>query len=178
VLPKNRVVRRSDELGKRQSALSLTSWVAAPPDIVKRMLHVAQVGPEDVIYDLGCGDARILITAVEEFGAKKAIGYEVREDLYQRSLQEIKRRNLQDKVVLIKGNFLEADLSEASVVTLYLSSEANELVRPKLEKELRRGTRIVSLTFKIDTWHISDLIYGWRPPCYPIYLYIISEALE
>lgn len=139
---------------------------------------MAQVGPDDVIYDLGCGDGRILITAVEKFGAKKAVGYELREDLYQRSLQEIKRRNLQDKVVLIKGNFLESDLSEASVVTLYLSSEANELVRPKLEKELRSGTRIVSLTFKIHTWQISGLMYGWGPPRFPIHLYIIPEAFK
>lgn len=140
---------------------------------------MARVGSEDVIYDLGCGDARILITAVEEFGAKKAIGYELREDLYQASLQEIKRRNLRDKVTLIKGNLYEADLSEASLVTLYLSYEANNLLRPKLEKELGCGTRVVSLTFKIDMWQISGLMYGrWCPPYFPIYLYIIPDAFK
>jgi len=158
--------------------LSLASWIATPPDIVKKMLQMAEVGPEDVACDLGCGDARILITAVEEFGAKKAIGYEIREDLYHASLHEIERRNVQDKVMVIEGNFLEADLSEASVVTLYLSHKATKPLRPKLEKELKCGTRVVSFLYKIDTWQISSLMYGWRPPSYPIYLYLIPEAFK
>ena len=178
MLPANKLMEESNELEERRLALSLASWVTTPPDIVKKMLQMAQVGPEDMIYDLGCGDARILIIAVEEFGAKRAVGYELREELYQASLQEIKWRNLQDKVVLIKGNLLEADLSEASVVTLFLSDKANELLRPKLEKELRCGTRIVSLTFKTDTWRMSDLTYGRPPPYFPMYLYVIPEAFK
>lgn len=155
------------------------------------MLQFAELEPRDVIYDLGSGDARILILAVEEFKAEKAIGYEIREDLYQTSLREIHQRHLHDKVLIIKGDLYEANLSKASVLTLYLSNEANELLRPKLEKELRFGTRVVSLTFKIDGWQASNLTYSGCPPyhalprrCglvpfyYPIYLYKIPDAFQ
>lgn len=171
--------------------MKYTSWIATPYDIARGMLQFAELGSGDVIYDLGSGDARMLILAVEEFKAKKAVGYEIREDLYQTSLREIDQRHLQDKVLIIKGDLYEANLSEASVITLYLSNEANELLRPKLEKELRFGTRVVSLTFKIDGWQVSNLTCGVRPPYhalprryglvpfhYPIYLYNIPDAFQ
>jgi len=153
---------------------------------------MARVGAEDVIYDLGSGDARIPITAVEEFEAQKAIGYELREDLCQASLREIKQRNLQDRVKVIRGDFYEADLSAASVVTLFQTSEVNERLRPKLEKELRGGTRVVSLAFKVGNWQEGGFTYGWGPACcplpitydwdlpfyYPIYLYIMPDAFK
>lgn len=167
-------------------------WVAAPIYVVEKMLQMAQIGPEDIIYDLGSGDARILITAIEEFGAKRAIGYELREDLYHISLLEIKRRNLQDKVIVFKRNLYEADLSNASVIIIYLSNKANELLRPKLEKELRYGTRVISLTFKINNWQTSSFAYAGSPSYtrlhrkfsssyadyYPIHIYVVPGAFK
>jgi len=166
-------------------------WVPSPNNVVKKMLQIAQVGQEDVVCDLGSGDARMLIAAVEEFKAKKAIGYELREHLYQASLKEIGKRNLGDKIELHKRNMYEADLTEASVVTLYLSNKANRLLRPKLEKELRYGTRVISLIFKINNWQTSSLtwgghlpkfpmapIYGWAYLYYPIHLYIVPDAFK
>lgn len=171
--------------------MSVIPWVPSPNDVVKKMLHIARVGQEDVVCDLGSGDARILIAAVEEFKAKKAIGYELREHLYQVSLQEIEKRNLGDKIELHQRDLYEADLTEASVVTLYLSNQANELLRPKLEKELRYGTRVISLIFKINNWQTSCLTWGGQAPnlpmppfygCaylyYPIYLYVIPDAFK
>lgn len=172
--------------------MSSVEWVATPNYVVKKMLKMAQVGPEDIIYDLGSGDARILIKAVEEFRAKRAIGYELKEDLYHISLHEIKRRNLQDKVIVFKSNLYEADLSEASVVIVYLSNKANELLRPKLEQQLRYGTRVVSLTFKINNWQASSFAYAGPSSYirfhrkfsssyaeyYPIYIYIVPEAFK
>ncbi len=138
---------------------SLVTWVATPLEIVKKMLEIAQVSSKDVIYDLGCGDARILIRAVEEFGVQKAVGYEIREDLYEISRQETQHQNVQNKVTLIRGDLLDAVLSEASVIVLYLSSEANELLRPKLEKEAKFATRIVSYLFPINTWRPARKVY-------------------
>ncbi len=171
--------------------MSLPPWVPSPDNIVRKMLQTAQVGQEDVVCDLGSGDGRILIAAVQDFKAKKAIGYEILEHLYQTSLQEIEKRKLGDKIELHKGNLYEADLTEASVVTLYLSHEVNELLRPKLEKELRHGTRVVCLISKINNWQPSALAWGGEVPhfrmppvygCafiyYPIYLYTIPDAFE
>lgn len=164
--------------------MNLDDWIASPIYVVKKMLDMAQVGPEDIIYDLGSGDARILIAAVEEFRAKRAIGYELSKDLYRISLLEIKRRNLQDKVILFKRDFYGADLSDASVIIMYLSDETNELLRPKLEEELSYGTRVVSLTFKINNWQISNFAYAGSPSYtrytqyYPIYIYVVPRAFK
>ncbi len=171
-------------------SLSWVPWIAAPDEVVRNALRLAQVNSDDVVYDLGCGDGRILIKAMEEFGVKKAVGYEARVDIYETSIQNIQKHNLQDKVRLVNGDLYEANLSEASVITLYLSDNANELLRPKLEKELTNGTKVVSITFKMGSWRLSDYsLNGFLPayfsiPCklyvashdYPIYLYTVPDA--
>ena len=97
---------------------SLARWEPTPLETVKSILELAKVGPTDTVYDLGCGDARILIMAVKEFGAKRAVGYEIRQDLCEGSKKEIRRQHLQKRISVIKGNLLDADVSEASVITL------------------------------------------------------------
>jgi len=154
---------------------SLIGWVSASLETVKEMLEFAQVGPEDIVYDLGCGDARTLITAVEEFGARKAVGYEIRQDLYENSMKEIQSRNLQNRITLIRDDLLNADLSEASVITLYLSETANEYLRSKLEREARLGTRIVSYTFPMKTWQ-ADRTETCSAET--LYLYIVPQAFQ
>ncbi len=165
--------------------MSLAVWLPSPFDVVRKMLEMAEVSSEDVVYDLGCGDARILIMAVNEFGAKRAVGYEISQDLYKTAQQEIQHQNLQDQITLIRGDLLDADLSEASVITLYLSDRANEVLRPKLEKEAKPGTRIVSYFFPIATWqpasevNLADLsvdavVYLKET----LYLYLIPQAFQ
>lgn len=171
--------------------LSKAPWAPSPKNVVNKMLHIAQVGQDDVVYDLGSGDGRMLFAAVEEFNAKRAIGYELQEHLYQFALEKITKRNLTDRIKIYKQDMFEADLSEASVVALYLSAEANELLRPKLEKELRNGVRVVSLVSRINNWETSWLGWGEPPPklvnppvpgwnflYYPIYLYVIPDAFD
>jgi len=157
---------------------SLVPWVATPTNIAKEMLQIARVGVKDVVYDLGCGDARILIMAVKEFGAKKAIGYEIREDLYETSMHNIESQNLQDKITLLKKDLFDADLSEASVITLYLSAKVNELLRPKLEREAKRGTRIVSYSFKINAWRRNKKQTISRSPGVSINLYVVPQTFR
>ena len=166
------------------ASLSLDRFVPlvfTSPHIVREILQLAQVGKEDIVYDLGSGDGRILIAAVKEFGAKKAIGYENKDDFYQISLGEIKRQNLQDKITVIKEDLFKADISEASVIILYLTPDANEVIKPKLEKEAKYGTRIVSRSFEFKKWQpikVANLTYSSGNPCSPIYLYTIPESLK
>ncbi len=131
---------------------SLAPFVPTPPEVVRKMLELARVGPEDVVYDLGCGDGRVLFTAVNEFGVKKAVGYELREDLYHKVVQEIERWSLQGRIRVFNEDLFEADLSEATVITLYLTTYGNDRLEPKLRREARYGTRIISHDFSIQTW--------------------------
>ena len=123
--------------------LSSVPYVPSPED-VKRMLKLTEVRSGDIVYDLGCGDGRILIAAVESFGAKEAFGYEISEDVYKNALQQVAKVNLQQRITIINKDFFEADLSRANVITLYLNNFTNEKLRPKLEKEALPGTRIMA----------------------------------
>ncbi|MEM2850514.1 MAG: class I SAM-dependent methyltransferase [Candidatus Bathyarchaeia archaeon] len=153
--------------------MSCAPYVSSSLEIVRQMLEIAEVGPKDLVYDLGCGDGRILIAAVKDFKAKKAVGYEIRDDIYEIALAEIVKQNLQDRIKLIKGDFFKANISRATVITLYLTTGANEALRPKLEKEARHGARVVSHNYEIP---------GWQPTCvkkfmgHTIYLYKIPTA--
>jgi hypothetical protein len=112
---------------------------------------------------------------VKEFGAKRAVGYEIRQDLCEDSKKEIRRQHLQKRISVIKGNLLDADVSEASVITLYLYPTANEILRPKLEKETKFGTRVVSHEHLIETWQIAETKeYSGET----LYLYIVPEAFQ
>ena len=134
--------------------MSCAPYVSTSPEVVYRMLELAKIIPNDVVYDLGCGDGRILIAAVKDFDAKGAVGYEINPSLYKTASDNIKKCNLEDRIDLFNEDLFNADLSKATVVTLYLTSWANEKLRPKLEDEIQSGTRIISHDFSI---------HGWRP---------------
>jgi len=150
-------------------------YVPTPPEIVRRMLKIARVGPGDVVYDLGCGDGRILITAVKEFGADRAVGYEVREDLCGVALAGIERQGLQCRVKLVNEDLFDVDLYEATVITLFLDDSTNQRLKPKLEREARVGTRIVSYTYEIEGWKATrkKRLHGDT-----IYLYTVPESIN
>ena len=165
-----------------QETASLVQWVPTPFEVVRKVLELAQVSSNDTVYDLGSGDSRILIMAVEEFGAQKAVGYEIRKGLYQVSKQKVQYQNLQDRITLIRGNLLDADISGASVITLYLSPKANEHLRPKLEKEARPGTRVVSYDFPIGSWSLDKKVRLGKYPgsershTKTINMYVVPQA--
>jgi SAM-dependent methyltransferase len=144
-------------------------FIPTSMETAKRMLEIAKVGSQDVVYDLGCGDGRILALAAELFKAKKAVGYEIRRDLYIAALKEIRRRDLAERITIVNGDLYSADLSEATVITLYLTYWANKELKPKIEKETRPGTRIVSHDFEVPGWRpmrkekrCGDTIYLYR----------------
>ncbi len=148
-------------------------FVPSPEVVVRRMLQLADVRENEVVYDLGCGDGRVLIIAAKEFGAR-AIGIEIRRDLYEQCLKRIRDLGLEGRVTVLHGNFFEFDLSDADVVTLYLLTSVNEKLRPKLERELRPGTRVVSHDFEVPGWKpivVEDLYEEWRS--HKLFLYKI-----
>jgi protein-L-isoaspartate O-methyltransferase len=130
---------------------SLAPYVVSPQEIVDRMLELADLRPGEKLYDLGSGDGRILITAVVRFKAK-AVGVEISDDLVASTNDRIHRLGLDNDARVIHGNFLDTDLSSADVVTLYLATDANEMLRPNLEKYLRNGARVVSHDYKVPGW--------------------------
>ncbi len=137
------------------------------------MLEVAKAGREDVLVDLGCGDGRILATAVKDFGVRSASGYEIREDLFKTASGEVEKLNLTNKIHIYNRDLFQADLKDATLITLYLTTYANERLKPKLRAEARPGSRIVSHDFMIN---------GWRPSKkenyneHTIYVYSVPES--
>jgi len=149
-------------------------FVQTPLEVAKKMLELAELKPGENLYDLGCGDGRLILLAAKEMGANST-GIDLREDLLERARTEIIRLGLNEKVKVIRGNFFDVDISSANVVTLYLTSSANERLRPKMEKELRPGCRIVSHDFKVPGWkpsQVFDELLG-----HTIYAYRIGEQL-
>lgn len=136
--------------------MSCAPFVQTPVEVARKMLELAELRPSELIYDLGAGDGRIVIMAAKEIGAR-AIGIELRDDLVEKARTEIKKLNLESRVKLIHGDFFETDLSDADVVTLYLTTSGNERLRPKLETELRRGARVVSHDFRMNNWKPSKI---------------------
>ena len=115
------------------------------------MLQLGNVKKGEKVFDLGSGDGRIVIIAAEKFGAN-AVGVEFDKDLYQQSSDRIKRLGLADRAKIIHGDLLEQDYTSADVITVYLLPVSNEKVRPLLEKQLKKGARIVAHDFTVGGW--------------------------
>jgi SAM-dependent methyltransferase len=126
-------------------------FVATPPDVVDRMLTLAGVGPKDVVYDLGCGDGRIVIAAAQKFGAR-GVGIDIDPARIYDAEQNAKKAGVERLVRFELRDALKADVSDATVVTLYLLSALNVQLRPILTRQLRPGARIVSHSFAMGNW--------------------------
>ncbi|HWB85925.1 MAG TPA: methyltransferase domain-containing protein [Bryobacteraceae bacterium] len=140
------------------SAENLAPYIPTPQRLVERMLEAGHVKRGDVVYDLGSGDGRIVITAAQKFGAR-AVGVEIRPDLYEMAVERIKALGLEDKVTMIHGSALRVDLSPANVVTMYLLTSSNERLKPNLEKYLKPGSRVVSNEFPIKGWKPAEVVH-------------------
>ena len=127
------------------------------------MLRLADVGKDDVVYDLGSGDGRIPITAARRFGAR-GVGIDLDPKLVAQATRSAQEAGVGDRVRFIEGDIFEADIFGATVVTLYLLSSINERLRPKLLKELRPGTRVVSHQFRMGDWQPErETVVDYRP---------------
>lgn len=153
----------------------IAPFVPSPPQVIRQMLVLAQLKAGEVFFDLGAGDGRTVIMAAKDFGAR-AVGVELREDLVKKALSTVYEQGLQDRVTIVNGDIFTVDLTSADVIFLYLTTSANEKVKPKLESELKRGVRVISHDYEI---------VGWKPekvenfcenptlgyPSHTIYLY-------
>jgi ubiquinone/menaquinone biosynthesis C-methylase UbiE len=137
--------------GQQLASESLAPYIPSPQVLVDKMLELAAVKPGEMVYDLGAGDGRIVITAAQKFAAK-AVGIELHPDLYRATLHKVKMLGLENRVRIVHGNFLKIDLSPADVVTMYLLTNSNQIVKPNLEKYLKPGARVVSLDFEVRGW--------------------------
>ena len=130
---------------------TLAPFVPTPQDVVDRMLKLASVTKDDVVYDLGSGDGRIVITAARTYGAR-GVGIDIDRERIRESRANARRAGVEHLVQFKQGDILQADVSPATVVTLYLVSSANLKLRPLLTKQLRPGSRIVSHAFGMGDW--------------------------
>lgn len=144
-------------------------FVPTPPQVVDAMLHVAGVGPNDVLYDLGSGDGRIPITAAKRLGTR-GVGVDIDPQRIQEARANAKKEGVADKVQFIQGDLFEQDLSKATVISLYLLPSLNLKLRPTLLK-LKPGTRIVSHAFDMGDWVPEQtlnidgrMVYFWTVP--------------
>ena len=137
--------------------LKRVPYVPTPPDIVEKMLDLAKVTPDDVVYDLGSGDGRIVISAAQKYGAH-AVGIEINPDLYRQSRDRITQLGLDDRAKVMCEDMFDVSLHHATVVVMYLLTSSNEKLRPKLERELRSGTRIVCHDFHIPGWDPEQVV--------------------
>jgi SAM-dependent methyltransferase len=156
---------------------SLAPYVPSPPDVVDRMLTFAKVGPKDVVYDLGCGDGRIVIAAAKKFGAR-GVGVDIDPLRINESIANARKAGVERLVTFRVEDALKTDVSEATVVTLYLLSFANVQLRPLLEKQLRPGARIVSHNFGMGNWdpHDVDTFTDSNGGTRTLYLWRITAA--
>lgn len=138
-------------------------FVPTPDEVVEAMLRLADVGANDVVYDLGSGDGRIPITAARRFGAR-GVGIDLDPELVAQATRSAQEAGVADQVRFVEGDIFESDISPATVVTLYLLTSINERLRPKLQKELRPGTRIVSHQFRMGDWDPErEIVVDFRP---------------
>lgn len=126
-------------------------YVPTPHHVVARMLEMAKVGRNDIVYDLGSGDGRIVITAAQTYGSR-GLGYDLDPKRIKEANENAKAAGVAGRVRFVQQDLFEADLSQATVVTLYLLPEVNLKLRPKLLKELKPGTRIVSHNYGLGDW--------------------------
>jgi 2-polyprenyl-3-methyl-5-hydroxy-6-metoxy-1,4-benzoquinol methylase len=146
-------------------------FVPTPPEVVEAMLKLANVTGKDTVYDLGCGDGIIVTTAAQKYGAH-AVGIDIDPQRVKESTERIQKAGVTDKVKILNQDLFTTDISEASVVTLYLLPSLNQKLIPKLNSELKPGTRIVSQSFDMGEEYPAEktvdvngrAVYMWTIP--------------
>lgn len=153
----------------------IAPFVPSPTVVVEYMLKLAGLKSGEVLFDMGSGDGRTVIMAAKTFGAR-GVGIELREDLAKKALGSIHENGLDDRVTIVNDDMFNVNLTSADVVYLYLTTSANEKIKPKLERDLKRGARIVSHDYEVVGWQPEKVQnFCENPqlgyPSHTIYLY-------
>ena len=164
---------QSDLTPEYEASHDVVPFVPTPTKVAQRMLELAKVTPNDLVYDLGSGDGRIVIMAAQKYGAR-AVGVELDSKRYKESSARIEELGLASRAKILHGDMFKADIHKATVVTLYLLTSVNADIRPMLEKQLRPGTRVVSHDFHMAGWTAekTEEITGDDGSTHTVYLYI------
>jgi 16S rRNA A1518/A1519 N6-dimethyltransferase RsmA/KsgA/DIM1 with predicted DNA glycosylase/AP lyase activity len=159
---------------EKKDSEKLAPYYPTPESVVERMLLLGALKPGEKMFDLGSGDGRVVIMAAQKFKAD-ATGIEIDNDLWKQSTDSIKRLGLEKRARIINGDIMKQDFSSADLLTVYLLPSSNDKIRPMLEKQLKKGTRIVAHDFMFQGWtpvkeeHIEDDGEGRS---HTLYLYI------
>jgi protein-L-isoaspartate O-methyltransferase len=150
-------------------------FVPTPPEVVDRMLRMAEVGPNDFVIDLGSGDGRIPIAAVKDHKAKRALGVDIDPQRIKEANANAKAAGVTDKVTFRQENLFETDIREATVITMYLLSSLNLRLRPRLLEQLRPGTRLASHAFDMGDWKpdAQDVVGGRQ-----VFFWVVPAKVE
>lgn len=154
-------------------------YVPTTEEAVKAMLKLADVKSTDIVYDLGCGDGRIVIAAAKEYGAH-GVGIDINPERIQEAKENAKKAGVENLVRFEERDLFDADIHEATVVTLFLLNSVNLKLRPKLLRDLKPGTRIVSNTFHMDDWKpdkeqtVGDPVEGFSLS-HKLFLWIVPQ---
>ena len=173
------LVAYAQEPSLKDFKTNLAPTVGSPERAIDKMLEMANPKPGETLYDLGCGDGRILIAAAERYKVK-GVGIEISKRLAETAAENVKKHRLQDEVKIIHGNFMQTDLSPANVVTLYLATTANDTLRPNLEHYLHPNTRVVSYDYPIPGWKPIETseTEGHQGAVHTIYLYEVPNSIK
>lgn len=151
-------------------------YVPTPEVVVEKMLEMAKVTGDDVLYDLGSGDGRIPITAAKKYGTR-GVGIELRPELIEEANNNAKEAGVSDRVQFLEQDLFKTDISKASVVTLYLLPNLNVKLRPKLFQELKPGTRIVSHDFDMGEWKPEQVVQVQGPNrTHTVYYWVVPQT--
>jgi cyclopropane fatty-acyl-phospholipid synthase-like methyltransferase len=155
----------------------LSPYVRTPDRIMDRMLELANIKPGDTVYDLGCGDGRIVIAAALRYKAK-AVGVEISPKLAAQATSAIDKAGLKGRARIIQGDLLQADLTGADVVTIYLGTQLNAELRPRMEKYLHAGARVVSHDYAVPGWKATRTERTEGKQGHVIYVYEMPPAKD
>jgi SAM-dependent methyltransferase len=166
-------------LGWGDGEYSVAPFVPSPLNVVRMMLELVKAGPGDILYDLGCGDGRILFTAIEDFDVDRVVGIELNPKMVNAIKTKLEEKDLKDRINVVNKNIFDVDLTSATIITLYLTTSGNTKLKPKFEKELKEGVRIVSHDFPIMDWTTINGNKGtYNIGSHKIFVYRVPESYQ
>lgn len=154
----------------------LVPFVPTRKETIENLLKSIDFRENDVLYDLGCGDGRVVVEVLKRFPIKRGVCVELRKDLIEEAAKRAREEGVEDRFLAINSDFFEVQLRDATIVYMYLLGSVNEQLRPKLSKELPPGARVVTLDFQIPGWKPVKILgsrSGWQST---FYYYVIGES--
>ncbi len=175
----NKLILKYWGLETTASGSILAPWVPTREELIPYIMLLAKPKPGDVMYDLGCGDGRVVVEAA--LRGAKAVCVELNKELVERAKERARKSGVIDRITFINDDFFKVSLEDATIVYMYLLTSVNRMLKPKLERELRLGTRVITLDFEVPGWrplHITRVSLGYRDATLYYYVKGISDLHE